>query len=186
VRYSHEWQTNVVHPNTAVFDDIRKGTLPQFAWVLPDHLDSDHPGTFTDTGPSWVASVVNAIGKSKYWKSTVILVTWDDWGGWYDHVQPPHRDYQGLGFRVPLLAISAYAKRGHVAHNVYEFGSILRFAEDNWDLGTLHHTDERAPDFVDDFFSFSQPPRRFVPISAKYSQQYFRRRPPSYEPVDNE
>ena len=186
VRYSREWQANVVHPNTAVFDDIRNGKLPQFAWVLPDHLDSDHPGTFTDTGPSWIASVVNAVGRSKYWDSTAILVTWDDWGGWYDHVKPPHRDYQGLGFRVPLLAISAYAKRGYVAHNVYEFGSILRFAEDNWDLGTLHHTDARAPDFIDDFFSFSQPPRRFVPISAKYSQQYFERRPPSYEPVDNE
>lgn len=186
VRYSSEWHTNVVHPNTAIYDDIRNGKLPQFSWLLPDHDDSDHPGSPKDTGPSWVASVVNAVGKSKYWNSTVILVTWDDWGGWFDHVRPPHRDYQGLGFRVPLLAISAYAKRGYVAHDVYEFGSILRFAEDNWGLGTLHHTDDRAADFANDFFSFSQKPRKFVPITAKYSQNYFEHRQPSYQPVDDE
>lgn len=186
VRYSPEWHTNIVSPNTAIFNDIRNGKLPQFAWLLPDHNDSDHPGTRTDTGPSWVASVVNAVGKSKYWDSTVILVTWDDWGGWYDHVKPPHRDYQGLGFRVPLLAVSAYARKGYVAHNVYEFGSILRFAEDNWGLGTLHHTDARAADFMNDFFSFSHKPRRFVPISAKYSQSYFEHRQPSYQPVDDQ
>jgi phospholipase C len=186
VRHGSQWNTNVVHPNTAIFDDIRNGALPQFAWLLPDHLDSDHPGARKDTGPSWVASVVNAVGKSKYWNSTVILVTWDDWGGFYDHVKPPHLDYQGLGFRVPLLAISAYAKKGHVSHNQYEFGSILKFAEDNWQLGTLNHTDARAADFVNDFFSFSQPPRKFVPISAKYTQNYFERRPPSYQPVDDQ
>jgi phospholipase C len=186
VRYSPEWGRNVVHPNTAVFNDIRNGTLPEFAWVLPDRLDSDHPGWPTDTGPSWVASVVNAVGNSKYWNSTVILVTWDDWGGFYDHVKPPHLDYQGLGFRVPLLAISAYSKSGYVSHSQYEFGSILKFAEDNWNLGTLHHTDERAADFVNDFFSFAQKPRRFVPISAKYSQSYFEHHPPSYQPVDTE
>jgi phospholipase C len=185
VRHSPEWHTNIVSPNTRVFDDIRNGTLPQFAWLLPDHDDSDHPGTPTDTGPSWVASVVNAVGRSKYWNSTVVLVTWDDWGGWFDHVRPPHRDYQGLGFRVPLLAISAYSKKGYVSHNVYEFGSILKFAEDNWGLGTLHHTDERASDFVNDFFAFSKP-HPFVPIAAKYSQSYFEHRPPSYQPVDDQ
>jgi len=186
IRYGPDWHKNVTHPNTAIFDDIRNGTLPQFAWLLPDHDDSDHPGAPKDTGPSWVASVVNAVGKSKYWDSTVILVTWDDWGGFYDHVKPPHLDYQGLGFRVPLLAISARAKKGYVAHNQYEFGSILRFAEDNWGLGSLGHTDARAADFVNDFFSFTQPPRKFAPITAKYSQSYFEHRPPSYQPVDDQ
>lgn len=186
VRYGREWRTNVIHPNTRVLDDISHGTLPQFAWVLPDHDDSDHPGLPKDTGPSWIASVVNAVGKSKYWKSTAIIVVWDDWGGFYDHVSPPKVDYQGLGFRVPLIAISAYAKKGHVSHAVYEFGSILRFAEDNWGLGTLHATDERAADFMNDFFSFSQEPRPFTPISAKYPADYFERRPPSNLPVDSE
>jgi phospholipase C len=186
VRYGPDWKRNIVEPQTKVFTDIAKGRLPQFSWVLPDWLDSDHPGTPTDDGPSWVASVVNAVGRSKYWKSTAILVVWDDWGGFYDHVTPPQVDYQGLGFRVPFLAIAPYAKKGYVSHNVYAFGSIVRFIEDNWNLGTLHATDQYSPDFVNDFFNFKQKPRAFVPIQAPRGKRYFLTRPPSYHAVDNQ
>ncbi len=186
VRYGPQWKTNIVPSQLKIFKDIKNGKLPQFSWLLPDFQDSDHPGTTSDTGPSWVASVVDAVGKSKYWKSTAIVVVWDDWGGFYDHVPPPQIDNQGLGFRVPLLVIAPYAKKGYVSHKGYEFGSILKFVENNWSLGTLHATDYRAPDFTNDFFNFAQAPRPFVKISAKYPQSYFEHRPPSYRAVDDQ
>jgi phospholipase C len=84
------------------------------SWVTPSKPDSDHPGYHSDRGPSWVASVVNAIGESSYWDSTAIIIVWDDWGGWYDNAPPPQLDYRGLGVRVPCLIISPYAKQGYV------------------------------------------------------------------------
>ena len=184
--YGTDWTSKIVSPQTKVFDDVAKGRLPAFSWVLPDFADSDHPGSKSDTGPSWVASVVNAIGKSKFWKNTAIIVVWDDWGGFYDHVAPPQVDYQGLGFRVPLLAIAPYAKKGYIAHTGYEYGSIIKFVENNWQLGTLKATDVRAHDFTNDFFDFAQAPRAFVSISAKYKQDFFLHQHPSYRAVDDE
>ena len=190
VRNGPEWSTHIIAPQTKIFDAISDGTLPAVSWVIPDALDSDHPGNHKDTGPSWVASVVNAIGKSAYWPRTVVIVVWDDWGGQYDHVPPPQLDGQGLGFRVPMLLISAYAKQtsssqpGYVSHTQYEFGSILKFIERNWGLGTLGRTDRRANSLLD-CFDFTQPARRFTPISTKHSKAYFLKRPPSGLPVDD-
>ena len=154
--------------------------------------DSDHPGGHHDTGPSWVASIVNAIGESSYWNTTAIVVVWDDWGGFYDHVPPPFFDtWGGLGFRVPMLLASPYAREtapshpGYVSHTTYEFGSILKFVEQNWNLGTLGATDERAASLID-CFDFTQAPRTFTHIPAKYSRSYFLRQPYSYKPVDTE
>ena len=95
-------------------------------------------------GPSWVAALVNTVGKSRYWNSTAIFVQWDDWGGLYDHVPPPFEDYDGLGFRVPLLVISPYAKPNYVSHVQYETASVLHFAEDLFGLGRLAAADRRA------------------------------------------
>ena len=117
-------------------------------------------------GPSWVAALVNAVGKSKFWDSTAIFVQWDDWGGLYDHVPPPFKDYDGLGFRVPLLVISPYAKNGYVSHVQYETASVLRFAEDLFGLDQLAAADGRAKSPAADCFDFSQKPRKFVPIKA--------------------
>jgi phospholipase C len=184
VRYGSEWGTNVQSPETNVLKDIAAGNLSAVSWVIPDFNNSDHPGAGHDTGPSWVASVVNAIGNSQYWNSTAIIVTWDDWGGFYDHVPPPFTDTQGgLGFRVPLLVISPYAKTGYVSHTQYEFGSIVRFVEDNWNLGRLNTTDTRAAS-IKDSFDFKQPPRTFSTIQAKYSRAYFLKQKPSNHPVD--
>ncbi|MBV8530486.1 MAG: hypothetical protein JO104_04145 [Candidatus Eremiobacteraeota bacterium] len=106
VRNGPEWSSNVVSPETSVFQDIKRNTLPAVSWVIPDYQNSDHPGDNSDTGPSWVAQVVNAIGESPAWDSTAIVVIWDDWGGWYDHVRPPgSRTFGGLGFRVPMIAV---------------------------------------------------------------------------------
>ncbi|MBV8530154.1 MAG: hypothetical protein JO104_02470, partial [Candidatus Eremiobacteraeota bacterium] len=115
VRYGPEWTTNISSPETNIFNDISAGTLPAMSWVIPDAQNSDHPGySFEDKGPSWVASVVNAIGGSSYWDSTVVIVVWDDWGGFYDPVAPPlPRDNQGgPGFRVPMLVISPFVQVG--------------------------------------------------------------------------
>lgn len=184
VRYGSEWKTNVVTQKT-IFDDLRDGGLPSVAWLIPEESESDHPGNKSDTGPSWVASVVNAVGESTYWNTTAVVVLWDDWGGLYDNLNPRQLGYGGLGFRVPALVISPYAKRGYVSLTQYEFGSILKYVEQNWQLGSLHTSDERATSIVD-CFDYSQAPRKFVPISSKYSKAYFLRKPPSYLPVDTD
>ena len=191
VREGPEWLTNIA-PQTAVFSDISAGTLPDLAWIVPDNADSDHPGHHHDTGPSWVASVVNAIGESSYWPSTAIVVVWDDWGGFYDHVPPPLRDrWGGLGFRVPMLLVSPYAREasashpGYISHTQYEFGSIVKFIEDTWHLGRLGTTDVRAHSIAD-AFDFGQLPRTFKRVPARYSRSYFEHEKPSYEPVDSE
>ena len=185
VRYGSEWKTNVVSPQTDFLTDVAAGKLAAVTWIVPDFLDSDHPAASSDTGPSWVASVVNQVGKSKFWSSTAIVVIWDDWGGWYDHVAPPQLDYEGLGFRVPMIVVSPYARRGYISHTQYEFGSLLAFAEQNWSLGNLGTTDARAASIAG-VFDFTAPPRTFAPIPAKYSRDYFLSRKPSYLPVDDE
>jgi phospholipase C len=187
VRYGPEWTTNEANPETRVFTDISRDSLPSVAWVIPDFQNSDHPGDNSDTGPSWVAQVVNAIGKSPAWKTTAIVIVWDDWGGWYDHVPPPGpHHYGGLGFRVPAIVVSPYSRPGYVSHNDYEFGSIIKFVEENWQLPSLGTTDKTSASFVKDFFNFTEQPRNFVPIGAKYSRSFFLHQPPSNQPVDSE
>lgn len=184
VRYGPEWQTNISSPEKNVFKDISKGKLPAVSWVIPDGANSDHSGFGRhDTGPSWVAQVVNAIGTSKYWNTTAVVVVWDDWGGWYDHVAPQQLDYTGLGVRVPMLIVSPYARQNVVSHTQYEFGSVLKFVEDTFNLGRLGTTDTRA-NSISDAFDFTQSPRQFNPIPAKYSKSFFERQPPSNVPVD--
>jgi phospholipase C len=187
VRKGSEWGTKVVWPDTKIFDDIKHGMLPAVSWITPDGQNSDHPGEqcTCDKGPSWVASIVNKIGKSKYWKSSAIIVVWDDFGGYYDHVPPPLYDKQGgLGFRIPMIIISPYVQ-AHVEHTQYETASILTFIEDNWNLGSLNKLDKRATS-IGNAFNFSQTPRPFQPIPAKYSQSYFLHQKPSGLAPDTE
>ena len=192
VRYGNEWTTNVVSPEKKILADVKHGQLAAMSWVIPDLANSDHPRSGSDTGPSWVADVVNTIGESSYWDSTAIVIVWDDWGGFYDHVPPPFFDqWGGLGFRVPMLVISPYAREtsasapGYISHTQYEFGSIVKFIEETWNLGTLGTTDERATP-IDDCFDFNQQPRSFTPISAPYGDAFFERQRPSLQPVDTE
>jgi phospholipase C len=192
VRYSPEWLTNVTRSEKLIFTDIADRKLPAVSWVVPDARNSDHPGNgMNDTGPAWVANVINAIGESPYWKSTAIIVVWDDWGGFYDNVPPPFVDsYGGLGFRVPMLVVSPYTVRstsggGYISHTQYEFGSILKFIENNWSLGQLGTTDTRATSIID-CFDFTQKPHKFKPIPVNLSRAYFEHQRPSYLPVDTE
>jgi phospholipase C len=172
IRYGPDW-ANVISPNWTFIKDVRRGKLANFTWITPVCADSDHVACAYGYGPSWVSALVNTVGKSKFWDSTVIFVQWDDWGGLYDHVPPAYLDRDSLGFRVPLLVISPYAKHGHVTHVHYETASVLRFAEDLYGLGHLAAADARANSPADDCFDFSQTPRAFVPIAAPHDAKFF-------------
>jgi phospholipase C len=153
--------------------------------VIPDEPESDHPGESVDYGPSWVASVVNAIGGSAYWNSTTIIVVWDDWGGLYDNDPPRQIGFGGLGFRVPALIVSAYARPGYIAKTEYQFGSILRYVEDNFRLGTLHTTDLTSNSLID-CFDYKQKPIIFHKISTTQDERFFLRQKPSNEAIDDD
>ncbi len=192
VRYGRDWRKKIIAPQTLILTDPSEKHLAQVSWVTPSKQDSDHPGGdgHRAQGPAWVASIVNAIGESSYWKSTAIIVVWDDWGGWYDNVPPPQLDFRGLGIRVPCLIISPYAKQGYVSHTTYEFGSILKFIEETFDLPALGpasegYTDTRA-NSLDDSFDFLQTPRPFTPIISSYPPSYFKSEPASNEPIDTQ
>jgi phospholipase C len=169
-----DWKNDVITPQKDFLTDVRAGKLASFTWITPLCANSDHPSCGGGFGPSWVASIVNAVGKSKFWDSTVIFVQWDDWGGLYDPVRPPYKDYDGNGFRVPLIVISAYAKKNYVAHTPYETASVLRFAEDLFGLPRLANADRRAASPARDCLDFSQKPRRFVPIESPQDEAFFR------------
>ena len=140
-----DWSKNVNLTPANVLNDIANCNLRSVSWVIPTGANSDHANSNDGGGPSWVAAIVNAIGKSKacddnigYWNNTAIFITWDDWGGWYDHVRPtilgpPQGNYQ-LGFRVPLIVVSAYTPEGYINNNRHDFGSILRFIEHNFGI----------------------------------------------------
>jgi phospholipase C len=188
-RYGRDW-SNIIAPQSRILSDPRNGALASVDWVTPSKDDSDHPHFRSDQGPSWVASVVNAVGESPYWRTTAIIVLWDDWGGWYDNAVPPQLDYRGLGVRVPCLIISPYAKTNYVSHVQYEYGSILHFIEEVYGLGPIGpasqgYTDTRATS-LDDAFDFTQSPRPFSSIPSKYPIAHFLQEPPSNDPIDTE
>jgi phospholipase C len=153
-----DWTNNVILNQTQILTDIASNQLQDVSWVIPSGQASDHAGTTDGSGPSWVASVVNAIGNGPYWANTVIFITWDDWGGWYDHVPPPQVlvdcaqwgcGYM-YGFRVPLIVVSPYAKAQHISHTPHDFGSILKFVETTFGMPSLGYADAAADDLSDD------------------------------------
>lgn len=139
------------------FEDLLKGTLPQVSWIIPDFQDSEHPPEPLDQGMWYVTKVVNALMQSSYWRSSVIFLTWDDYGGFYDHVPPPVVDAYGYGPRVPMLVISPYARANYVSHFTCDFTSVLKFIEVRWSLLHLTARDHRAND-MEDCFDFNQAP----------------------------
>jgi phospholipase C len=174
-----QWTASVVIPQTQVLTDIANGQLAQVSWVIPDGQSSDHASTTDGSGPSWVASIVNALGNSPYWANTAIIITWDDWGGWYDHVAPTVIN-DGVswgsgyvyGFRVPLIVVSPYAKKAYISHVTHDFGSILKFIEKSFQLGTLGYADARADD-LSDCFDLTQAPTAFQTIPASLNAAFF-------------
>ena len=185
IRYGRLYHTDVVAPQTKVLHDIAHGKLANVVWVTPSKFASDHAGVNDGSGPAWVASVVNAVGESPYWNHTAIFVTWDDWGGWYDHVKPPQHNSYELGFRVPLIVISAYARAHYVSHREHEFGSILKFTEQTLGLASLGTTDVRSDD-LDDCFNFLAKPRAFKIIPTALPPGYFESQPISKQDPDDD
>jgi len=183
IRFGPDYGRDIEYPETRFFSDVEGGRLANVAWVIPQMENSDHPQSKSNTGPSWVLSVVDAVGRSSYWNSTVIFIVWDDWGGWYDHVVPPQLDQMGLGYRVPLIVVSPFAKHAYVSHVTHEFGSLLRFTEETFGLGVLGVSDARADD-LRDCFDFEQAPRPYRHIVTPYDRSYFLEQPVDDEPND--
>jgi len=183
-----------------VFADIN-GTGPSgcnlaaVSWVIPAGQYSDHAAINFAEGPSWVGDIVNAVGKSPcgYWQNTAIVITWDDWGGWYDHEVPPsapdqYSDY-AYGFRVPLIFVSAYTPNGYVSNTKYfDFGTILRFVEHNFGLteGALHFADAIAKGNLSQFYKFTRSPRKFKSIVTPLDASFFVENAMAPEPPDDD
>jgi len=159
-------------PSGQFVTDVKKGNMPAVSWIVPSTPGTtDHPPTSFEGGENFVANIANTIMNSQYWNSTAIFVTWDDWGGFYDHVQPPVVDGIGLGPRVPLLVISPYAKQGYISHQQGEFSSFVKFVEEDFNLPNLGQRDAlpQTSDLMD-FFNFTQAPRSPVIVKLlKYS-----------------
>ena len=169
---SHPDQLTEHVRNTEHFlGDIQNEQLPAVSWIIPGswvpptlpticagRSPSEHPPARSDCGMDYVAYLVNQVMQSQYWQSSAIIITWDDYGGFYDHVPPPQVDRFGEGFRVPTLVISPWAKHGYIDHTPYEFASLLRLAEDNFNLPLLGTRDVNANDMMNSF-DFNQAPQ---------------------------
>ncbi len=159
------WNAHIF-PVDNLLSDINAGKLPPVTWITPRFELSEHPEYNFCYGENWTTKVIDAIMNSPMWKDTVIFVSWDDYGGFYDHVPPPQVDDFGFGVRVPLLTISPYSMQGVVDHHVGEFSSVLRFIEDNWSLTQLTQRDASATDLRYNF-DFTQTPRAPDPLPAR-------------------
>jgi len=156
IRYSKYWAQADV-PFTQFPADVQNGTLPQLTWLAMDPAHSDHPPASICQGQNWAAESINAIMQSKFWKSTAIILTWDDFGGFYDHVAPPIQSNVSLGPRVPTIVISPYARPHFISRAEYSFSSILKFQEDVFHLPRLNSHDRSAAS-LSQAFNFRQPP----------------------------
>jgi len=136
-----------MRPLTVFYRQAKAGTLPKVSWVAPDFRDSEHARALISTGQAYVTRLINAVMRGPDWKSTAIFLTWDDWGGFYDHMIPPRVDGQGYGFRVPALVISPYARRGYVDHQILSSDAYLKFIEDDFMAGArLNPVTDGRPD----------------------------------------
>jgi phospholipase C len=169
IRYGLDWNRNVVTPSGTILSDIQNCKLPQVSFVMPNFLDSDHAANLSAGGPGWVGSIYLAIvqsqhaaGACNYYKDSALILTWDDSGGWYDHVSPPHGpDGSTWGFRIPILVISAWARSNYdpkqpnatpyVSHAQRESTAITKFIEKNWNLGNMGQRDVSDDDLSDMF-----------------------------------
>jgi phospholipase C len=170
-----------VRPTSEFLTALSNGTLPSVSWVIPGswfppnvpsacsqpgfndkkiptESASEHPPARLDCGMDYVSTLINSVMQSQYWQNTAIVLTWDDWGGYYDHVAPPQVDKYGLGFRVPTIVISPYAKHGYIDHTEYEFASMLKLIEVQFNVPSLTGRDANASDLLNSF-NFNQPPQ---------------------------
>jgi phospholipase C len=191
IRYGPDWERNVITPSATILSDIQNCRLPSVSFVMPNWLDSDHAGNLSGGGPGWVGSIYLAVAQSQhaaaecnYYKDSALILTWDDSGGWYDHVPPPRGpDGTSWGFRIPVLAISSWARSNYDPHNPHavpyvshtrrESTAIVKFIERNWNLGILGQRD-LTDDDLHDMFDYTRTAP--VPSFSKLSMQRLIRR----------
>jgi phospholipase C len=169
VRFGPMW--NKVQDPETILTDLQNDRLPAVSWLIPPEGNpNEHPGGGVNIciGENWTVQYLNAIFASHAWPSTAVVIVWDDFGGFYDHVAPPHYDIMGLGPRTPALIISPYTVAGSnpdggsIDPTVYEFSSVLRFMEDLHGLDPMTERDAQASPLAG-AFDFTQPPRLDVP-----------------------
>jgi phospholipase C len=179
VRKNHQLRN--IKPVTRFYEAARKGNLPSVSWIVPSAEVSEHPPHTVSAGEAYVTGLVNAVMQGPSWDSTAIFITWDDWGGFYDHAVPPKVDENGYGIRVPGLLISPYARKGYIDHQTLSFDAYLKFVQDVFlsrqrlDPKTDGRPDTR-PTVREDVpvlgdlmqeFDFTQPPRKPLVLSAR-------------------
>jgi phospholipase C len=165
IRNGPEWQDRVVS-DTQFVTDAQNGNLPAVSWLVTADTNNEHPPSSVCPGENWTVKQVNAVMQGADWNSSAIFITWDDFGGFYDHVVPPSLDHFGLGPRVPLLVISPFARKAFISHTTYEYSSILKFIETRFGLPSLTARDAQANDMTDSF-DFTQGPRSGVVLQSR-------------------
>ena len=174
--FTDVWQDHQIaniQSTGAFFSAAQNGTLPAISWVIPNSVDSEHPPALVSDGQAWVTMLVDMVMRSPDWNSTAIFISWDDWGGFSDHVPPPRVDNAGYGIRVPGILISPYARQGMIDHQPLSFDAYLKFIEDDFLHGArLNPRTDGRPDSRPDVresesilgnlvseFNFNQAPR---------------------------
>jgi phospholipase C len=168
IRFTSLWDSNVVE-YTQFLTDAADGTLPEVSWLVMNDDESDHPNGSACYGENWTVNQLNALasGPTAQWDSTAVMLTWDDWGGFYESVPPPVEDQFGLGLRVPLIIISPYAIPANISHTTYEFSSFLKLVEERYGLASLTARDAQANDTLDSF-NFNQPPQPLPTLQTRH------------------
>ncbi len=156
IRYSNLWTSHVPSDKTFIPDALHN-RLPAVSWLVTNEIESEHPPHSACAGENWTVRVLNALMRSREWPHTAVFLTWDDFGGFYDHVPPPRYNLLALGPRVPTIVISPYARPHFVDHATYDFSSILRFIEDRFQVKPLTSFDRRAAS-MSGSFDFAQAP----------------------------
>ncbi|MDQ2743699.1 MAG: hypothetical protein M3Z66_15595 [Chloroflexota bacterium] len=162
IRYSRLWTTRVPR-DTQFISDVRAGHLPAVSWLVTNEELSEHPPYSMCVGEGWTVQHINAIMRSPLWRSTLIVLTWDDFGGFFDHVAPPVKDFISLGPRVPTILISPYARPGFIDHQDLDFNSILKFIETDFHLPPVANRDRQAPSLLSSL-DFKQRPLKPLPL----------------------
>lgn len=165
IRYGPDWNHDIATSDKEFLPALAAGTLPQVSFLIPDETSTDGAGS-PSLGPTYIKAVVNAFGESPYYKNSLMVITWDDWGGWYDHVVPPTRaDGSHLSWRKPVIFVGGYVKHGYVSHVQTEDASIAASIEHLFNLGSLGAHDVQANDFSD-VIDIKQSVPPFVPITS--------------------
>jgi phospholipase C len=162
-------QASHFEPRSAFFREIKGSSFPNVSWIIPTGNNSDHPPNNLSNGETYVATIVDSVERSSYWKSTAIFLTWDDYGGFYDHLAPPKIDFMGLSIRVPMIVISPYTPAGTVVSSLGYFESLLKFIEWRFNLGCITPRDCNAP-LPLGYFNFNMTARAPITFPTNWTQ----------------